>query len=244
MTARLAPSRRRRAARPVRPAARCARSRDRRGLLARAAARPGRDDDRRRSRDHGGRAVLVALSPGLRPAGAGRGSRRRSPGSISGPRRRRRAAPLVQTRAVVSEALRLYPPAFTMVREAIGADRAAGCRNSGAARCVLIAPWVLHRHRRLWRDPEAFDPSRFLPGAPPPPRYAYLPFGAGPRVCVGAQFAMAEATVVLAAFVQAFRHRASDERPVMPRRSSPRSLIIRPDFSCARAMSAPRSPRQ
>ena len=60
------------------------------------------------------------------------------------------------------------------------------------------------------------DPSRFLPGAPPPPRFAYLPFGAGPRVCVGAQFAMAEATLVLATLVQNFRIAITDPRPVLP----------------------------
>ena len=82
---------------------------------------------------------------------------------------------------------------------------------------LMIAPWVLHRHRRLWRDPDAFDPSRFLPDAPQPPRFAYLPFGAGPRVCVGAQFAMAEATLVLAALVQSFRIALVGDLEVMPR---------------------------
>ena len=96
---------------------------------------------------------------------------------------------LVRTRAVVSEALRLYPPAFTIARQAIGPDR-AGAIDIPRGSVLLIAPWVLGRHRRLWRDPDAFDPSRFLPGAPPIPRFAYLPFGAGPRVCVGAQFAL------------------------------------------------------
>ncbi len=104
---------------------------------------------------------------------------------------------LVRTRAVISEALRLYPPAFTIAREAIGADR-AGAIDIPRGAVLLIAPWVLHRHRRLWRDPDAFDPSRFLPDAPAIPRFAYMPFGAGPRVCVGAQFALAEATLVLA----------------------------------------------
>ena len=54
---------------------------------------------------------------------------------------------------------------------------------------VVIAPWILHRHRKRWAAPERFDPTRFLPGAPPVDRFAYLPFGVGPRVCIGAQFA-------------------------------------------------------
>ena len=74
---------------------------------------------------------------------------------------------LVRTRAVISEALRLYPPAFALAREAIGPDR-AGAIDIPRGTVLLIAPWVLHRHRRLWRDPDAFDPSRFLPDAPPP----------------------------------------------------------------------------
>ena len=125
-------------------------------------------------------------------------------------------ASLVQTRAVVSEALRLYPPAFTLIRAAIAPDRAGDLEIPRGA-VLMIAPWVLHRHRRLWRDPDAFDPSRFLPDAPPPPRFAYLPFGVGPRVCVGAQFAMAEATLVLAALVQSFRIALVDDLEVMPK---------------------------
>jgi cytochrome P450 len=122
---------------------------------------------------------------------------------------------LVYTRAVVSETLRLYPPAYTLTRAAIAADR-TGDIEIPAGAILMIAPWVLHRHRRLWRDPERFDPSRFLPDAPPPPRFAYLPFGAGPRVCVGAQFALTEATLVLAALIQAFEVAMDDPRPVLP----------------------------
>jgi unspecific monooxygenase len=124
-------------------------------------------------------------------------------------------AHLPRTRAVVSEALRLYPPAFTLVRAAIGPDQAGEVAIPKGA-ILMISPWVLHRHRRLWRDPDAFDPSRFLPGAPIPPRFAYLPFGAGPRVCVGAQFALAEATLVLAAMIQAFVVSLGGDQPVMP----------------------------
>ncbi len=119
------------------------------------------------------------------------------------------------TAAVINEALRLFPPAFTLVRQARTADRAGGVAIPRGA-VVMIAPWVLHRHRRLWNEPDAFLPERFLPGAPTPPRYAYLPFGAGPRVCVGAQFALAEATLVLATLVQAFRITLTGTRPVLP----------------------------
>ena len=140
---------------------------------------------------------------------------------------------LAQTRAVISETLRLYPPAFTLARAAIGPDRAGDIDiPKGAA--VLIAPWVLHRHRRLWRDPDAFDPSRFLPGAPTPPRFAYLPFGAGPRVCVGAQFALAEATLVLAAMVQAFEISLDGDQPVMPSPVITTQPDRAPDFLIAR----------
>jgi cytochrome P450 len=110
---------------------------------------------------------------------------------------------LVQTRAVISEALRLYPPAFTLVREAISHDR-VGELDIPRGSILMIAPWVLGRHRKLWHEPDVFDPSRFLPDAPAIPRFAYLPFGAGPRICVGAQFALTEATLALAAMIQAF----------------------------------------
>jgi cytochrome P450 len=110
---------------------------------------------------------------------------------------------LVLTRAVVQETLRLYPVAFTIVRVAKGPDR-IGEHDVPEGSLMVIAPWLLHRHRRLWREPERFDPARFLPDAPPPPRFAYLPFGVGPRVCIGAQFALTEATIVLAQLARRF----------------------------------------
>jgi unspecific monooxygenase len=122
---------------------------------------------------------------------------------------------LVYTRAVVHEAMRLYPPAYTMVRQAKHADVAGGIPVPADA-IVFIAPWVLHRHRRLWPQPEVFDPARFLPGAPAPDRFAYLPFGVGPRVCVGAQFALTEATLVVATMVKAFHIERADGEPVEP----------------------------
>lgn len=122
---------------------------------------------------------------------------------------------LTYTKAVINETLRLYPPAFLIVRQAIAADRAEDIEIPRGA-MIMMAPWVLHRHRRLWRDPDSFDPTRFLPDAPPPPRFAYLPFGAGPRVCVGAQFALAEAVLVLAQLARSFHITREDDVPVLP----------------------------
>jgi cytochrome P450 len=109
---------------------------------------------------------------------------------------------LVFTRQVISEALRLYPPAFTVTRVARKAVELAGRRIKAGTR-INIPVYAIHRHRKLWSDPDAFDPDRFAAGAPAPDRYSYLPFGAGPRICLGATFAMVEATTVLATLVRA-----------------------------------------
>jgi unspecific monooxygenase len=119
------------------------------------------------------------------------------------------------TRAVIDETLRLYPPAFLVARAAAGPDVIEG-RAVKKNDVVLIAPWLLHRHEKLWRDPNAFIPERFLPPAPPPDRFAYLPFGAGPRVCIGAHFALVEATLALAKLVAVFRIELIDKAPVIP----------------------------
>ncbi|MDT7951608.1 MAG: cytochrome P450 [Acetobacteraceae bacterium] len=119
------------------------------------------------------------------------------------------------TRAVIQESLRLYPPAFTLVRKAIGEDR-FGDTTVPPGAIVLIAPWVLHRHEALWDRPAAFDPSRFEGDPVLAHRFAYLPFGAGPRVCVGAQFALTEAVIVLAMLVQRFTIELEDKAPVLP----------------------------
>ena len=113
------------------------------------------------------------------------------------------------------EALRLYPPAYAIVRQARRDDNVDGIVVP-AGSIVFIAPWVLHRHRRLWVQPEVFDPARFLPGMPAPDRFAYLPFGIGPRVCIGAQFALTEATLVLAKMIKAFEIGRADAGPVAP----------------------------
>ena len=119
------------------------------------------------------------------------------------------------TRAVVDETMRLYPPAFLIARAAGAADAIAGMpvkKND----IVLIAPWLLHRHEKLWREPNAFIPARFMAPAPPPDRFAYLPFGVGARVCIGAHFALVEATLALAKIIGAFKVELIDKEPVMP----------------------------
>ncbi len=122
---------------------------------------------------------------------------------------------LTFTRAVLDETMRLYPPAFLIVRAAAGPDTLAGA--SVARRdVVLISPWLLHRHEKLWDQPNVFRPSRFLPGNPPPDRFAYLPFGVGPRVCIGAQFALTEATLALAKLIGSFKVELLDREPVTP----------------------------
>ncbi len=119
------------------------------------------------------------------------------------------------TRAVVDETMRLYPPAFLIARSAAAPDTVAGLpiRKNDV---ILIAPWLLHRHEKLWREPNAFIPQRFMPPAPPPDRFAYLPFGVGARVCIGAHFALVEATLALAKLIGAFRVTLLDKEPVMP----------------------------
>jgi unspecific monooxygenase len=122
---------------------------------------------------------------------------------------------LTFTRAVVDETMRLYPPAFLIARAANGPDVIAGLpvkKND----IVLVSPWLLHRHEKLWRDPNAFIPARFMPLAPPPDRFAYMPFGVGARVCIGAHFALVEATLALAKLIGAFRIELLDQEPVLP----------------------------
>lgn len=111
---------------------------------------------------------------------------------------------LASTRAVVEEALRLYPPIAAISRVAIAADELCG-QPIRAGTMTIVAPYVIHRHRRLWERPDEFDPNRFLgENRMRVNRYAYLPFGAGPRICLGATFALQEATILLASIAAHF----------------------------------------
>ncbi|UPK35882.1 cytochrome P450 [Bradyrhizobium sp. 186] len=118
------------------------------------------------------------------------------------------------TRAVIEETMRLYPPAFLIARAAREKDDAAGVAI-GKGDIIMIAPWLLHRHEKLWDQPNAFIPKRFM-STEPPDRFAYLPFGAGPRVCIGAPFAQAESVLALARLIGVFRVELADASPVIP----------------------------
>jgi cytochrome P450 len=110
------------------------------------------------------------------------------------------------TNMVIQEAMRLYPPVWGLTRRAVSADLVGGYRVPAGAD-VMISPYTLHRHPAFWPDPERFDPDRFdLANAATAGRgYAYIPFGAGPRVCVGSHLGMLEATLVAAMVARRFR---------------------------------------
>jgi len=122
---------------------------------------------------------------------------------------------LPYTRMVIEEAMRVYPPAPGLsIRQAKEADEVCGFKVTPGLQ-VMISPWVLHRHRRLWDNPELFDPTRFTKEASEKrARFAYLPFGGGPRVCIGATLAMTEATLILAVLAQRFRLRLKERQEI------------------------------
>jgi cytochrome P450 len=117
------------------------------------------------------------------------------------------------TESVVLEAMRLYPPAWAIGRESTGPFQLGGY-EFGAGTTIFISPWVLHRDPRHFEDPETFRPERWLDGlARRLPRFAYMPFGGGPRICIGQRFAMMEAILILATIVQHFGMEWQRDRP-------------------------------
>jgi cytochrome P450 len=105
---------------------------------------------------------------------------------------------------VFRETLRLYPPAWGFGRTALQSDT-FGQYTVPAGGLVIISPYVMHRSPRLWDRPEAFDPDRFLPAAAAArPKFAYVPFGSGPRMCIGANLAMMEAPLIVASLLRRF----------------------------------------
>ena len=109
---------------------------------------------------------------------------------------------LVLTQQVVKESMRLYPPVPIMTRQVVE-DTKLGGHDLPVGASVMMSIYANHRHRKRWERPHEFDPTRFAPAAEAKiPRYQYMPFGAGPRICIGMPFAMLEATAMLATFLQ------------------------------------------
>jgi cytochrome P450 len=120
------------------------------------------------------------------------------------------------TRAVIEEAARLYPPIAAISRVAIDADELGG-EMIPKGSLIVISPYVLHRHRLLWDNPDIFEPGRFLGrNRSLVGRYSYLPFGAGPRTCIGSTFALQEATIVLATIIKNFSMQLASTHNVWP----------------------------
>lgn len=119
-------------------------------------------------------------------------------------------------RQVIDETLRLYPPAAFLSRSAQRADELCG-REVRRGDTVILPIYALHRHKKLWSDPDRFDPARFAPGHQTD-RFAFQPFGDGPRICIGANFAIQEAVIILATLLARFRFApipGKDPKPVM-----------------------------
>lgn len=127
--------------------------------------------------------------------------------------------PLV--RAAFEEAMRLYPPAPSINRDAVEDDRFVAPNGEvveiAKGTTVLVMPWTLHRHELYWDRPRVFDPGRFMPGEREKiGRFQYLPFGAGPRVCIGATFALQEAVIALAVLMHRHRFDVTSETKPWP----------------------------
>jgi cytochrome P450 len=130
---------------------------------------------------------------------------------------------LTYIRQIVDETLRLYPPAAFLSRTAKANDTLCG-RPVRPGDTVMLPIYALHRHHMLWPDPDRFDPDRFAPGVKHD-RFAYLPFGDGPRICIGASFALQEAVIVLATLLARYRF-----TPVPGRQPKPVLILtLRPE---------------
>ena len=119
-------------------------------------------------------------------------------------------------RNVLLEALRLYPPLPHIIRQANGPDTICGI-SVAANDQIWASAWIMHRHRKFWQNPTAFMPDRFAgKSAPWVQMPAFIPFGVGPRICIGLHFALSEAQIVLAHLLARYRITASRKRSVMP----------------------------
>jgi Cytochrome P450/Mycolic acid cyclopropane synthetase len=123
---------------------------------------------------------------------------------------------LVTVQQVLKESMRLYPPVPVVTRYAAKDVELAG-EHIKAGTLIGLPIYVIHRHRKLWDDPDRFDPARFAPEREASySRYQFMPFGAGPRICIGAAFALVEATVMLATLVRAARFESPPVQKPLP----------------------------
>lgn len=121
---------------------------------------------------------------------------------------------LAYTRAVFDEVLRLYPPAWLITRRALAEDSIGG-QTIPAGAIIIMSPYVMHRHPTYWSNPTGFDPGRFRPEvAAERPRFAYIPFGGGPRLCIGDNFALLEGPLIMATVAQRYRLNNVPSHPV------------------------------
>jgi cytochrome P450 len=140
---------------------------------------------------------------------------------------------LPYTDKVVKESMRLYPPAWSLARTVAKPTELAGYRLPVGAN-VVMSPWILHRDPRFFEQAETFNPDRWTPNALQQiPKFAYFPFGGGPRLCIGASFAMMEANLLLAAIAQRFRLHMVPGHPVeaLP------SITLRPRYGMRMSIS-------
>jgi cytochrome P450 len=123
---------------------------------------------------------------------------------------------LICTRRAIEESLRIYPPAWGFSRRALADDELGGYHVPKGS-LVFLIPFVVHRRPVLWPDPERFDPERFAPDQESArPKFAYLPFGGGPRGCIGNQFAMVEALLIVAAVARRYRIEVLPDQDIRP----------------------------
>jgi cytochrome P450 len=144
---------------------------------------------------------------GNEPAGSGAAGRAPSAADL---------ARLPFTMAVVRESMRLYPPAWIVARRLLAPGQVCG-HPLPAGAMLVFSSWVVHRDPLWWPEPDSFQPERWLAGPSDRPRYAYFPFGGGPRQCIGNGFAEAEAVMVLATLCRRWSFSPVSEQPVAPR---------------------------
>ncbi|KAG1694693.1 Phthiocerol synthesis polyketide synthase type I PpsA [Nymphon striatum] len=120
---------------------------------------------------------------------------------------------LKYTRAILDETMRLYPPVPILSREALEEDTIRG-KKVPPGSIMLIVPWLIQRHKKYWDKPDHFIPERFMPDAPKPTKFTYIPFSAGPRVCLGKNFGIIESVLSIAILAQQFRLSLDEDKEV------------------------------